>query len=119
MTERQSDESSDADRRNNRRLPLRIQVEYECMEDFLVDYTANVSIGGMFIETGSPQPIGTRFRLRFELPGLDHFIDTTAEVRWVLSTDDAGTLPAGMGIRFADLSPEDQRHVQNLIRDWK
>ena len=119
MPENHSDQSSAAERRIDRRLPLRIQVEYECMEDFLVDYTANVSIGGMFIETPNPQPIGTSFRLRFELPGLDHYIDTTAEVRWVMSAEEAGTLPPGMGIRFADLTPEDQVHVQNLIRNWK
>ena len=40
----------DDDRRFERRLPLQMLVEYESTADFLVDYTANISIGGMFIK---------------------------------------------------------------------
>ena len=70
------------ERRFERRLPIRITVEYEDTEDFLTDYTANLSIGGMFIETDEPLAMGARFRLRFSVPDRDEPIDTVAEVRW-------------------------------------
>ncbi len=107
------------ERRIQYRAPVRLQVEYECMEDFLVDYTANISIGGMFIETETPRPLGSRFRLRFQLPGLTSAIDTMAEVRWVLTPEEAGPLPPGMGIRFEDLTEEDRAQVQSLLDGWE
>ena len=40
--------------RATRRLPIRVEVEYSTTEDFLLDYTANVSLGGVFIVTDTP-----------------------------------------------------------------
>ena len=56
------------EKRVTKRLPIRVLVEYESTEDFLIDYTANVSVGGMFIQTDAPLPLGSRFRLRFRVP---------------------------------------------------
>ena len=43
----------DDDRRYERRLPLQMLVEYESTADFLVDYTANISIGGKRLGVGA------------------------------------------------------------------
>ena len=107
------------ERRAQERLPIRLRVEYECLEDFLTDYTANVSIGGMFIETSRPLPLGTRFRLRFHLPGFEEPVDSEAEVRWVLDETDTGPLPAGMGVRFEGMTPELQARIAELITGWE
>ena len=112
-------EMSDAERRQDRRLPIRVLVEYECLEDFLVDYTANISIGGMFIKTDKPLEVGTRFRLRFQLPDMSRPIDTIAEVRWNLPPEDAGPMAAGMGIVFEELGGSDQAHVERLLETWE
>ena len=111
--------ASPADRRRTRRLPIKVLVEYECMQDFLVDYTANISIGGMFIKTDSPLELGTRFRLRFKLPDREQPIDTIAVVRWKLPPEEAGPMTAGMGIKFDELSPQDQAAVERLLADWE
>ncbi len=107
-----------SERRSDRRLPIRVLVEYECVEDFLVDFTANISIGGMFIKTDKPLAVGTRFRLRFKLPDDDEPIDTVAEVRWVLPPEEAGPMAAGMGICFEDLSAGDRKKVEKLLEEW-
>jgi type IV pilus assembly protein PilZ len=108
----------DDDRRFERRLPLQMLVEYESTADFLVDYTANISIGGMFIKTDRPLEVGARFRLRFQLPRLPRPIDTMAIVRWSLRPEEAGPMTAGMGIRFETLAPADREEVERLLFHW-
>lgn len=107
------------ERRTNRRLPIRVMVEYETTEDFLIDYTANVSIGGMFIRTDDPLELGTRFRMRFRLPDRKKPIETYAVVRWVVSVANPGRMQPGMGVQFDELGPKDFRDVQELIVGWE
>ena len=107
------------ERRTNRRLPIRVMVEYETTEDFLFDYTANVSIGGMFIATGQPLQLGTRFRMRFRLPERKKPIETYAVVRWVVEPENTSGMQAGMGVQFEELQPKDLSEVQDLIERWE
>ena len=104
------------EQRAETRIPIRILVEYERLDDFLADYTANVSLGGMFIQTPSPLDVGTRFRLRLRIPGRARPVETYGEVRWRVRTDDGPT--AGMGIAFDVLMPGDLRAVEHWLRDW-
>ena len=107
-----------SDRRIQRRLPIRITVEYSDLEDFLTDYTANLSIGGMFIETEEPLGVGTRFRLRFTVPSRSAPIDTIAEVRWSQARSADSPLSPGMGVRFRELAPADREAVQDMLSQW-
>lgn len=116
MSIAQAQDSSE--RRDVRRLPIRITVEYEDTEDFLTDYAANVSIGGMFIETAEPLAVGTRFKLRFAVPGRPTPIDTVGEVRWMQSPDKSAPMAPGMGVRFDDLEPADAQAVAELLAAW-
>lgn len=103
--------------RATRRLPIRVEVEYSTTEDFLLDYTANVSLGGVFIVTDTPLEVGTRFRLRLRLPFRKRPLETLGEVRWVQESD--GVMNAGMGVLFEGLSGADQRAVERMIRSFE
>ena len=46
--------------------PPQVRVEYTNVEDFLVDYTSNETIGGMFIKTDYPME-AVRVTLRIQL----------------------------------------------------
>jgi type IV pilus assembly protein PilZ len=96
-----------------------VRVEYTNVEDFLVDYTSNETIGGMFIKTEHPMAVGTQFKLRFQLPGSGRTIETLAEVRWTLPTDVAAPMNPGMGIRFNGLSTVDKMLVESLLVSWR
>ncbi len=109
---------SAAEKRTAERLPIRMLVEYESSEDFLIDYTANMSIGGMFIQTSNPLEVGTRFRLRFRIPGREEPVDTVGEVCWVLTPDEAGVMQPGMGVRFEELTGTDRVAVEAMLTDW-
>jgi uncharacterized protein (TIGR02266 family) len=95
-----------------------VLVEYESVEDFLIDYTANMSIGGMFIQTRNPLPIGTRFRLRFRIPGRAKAVETLAEVRWVLKPEESGPMKPGMGVQFEELATGDRTAVESMLTEW-
>jgi type IV pilus assembly protein PilZ len=110
---------TDSDKRNTERLPIRMLVEYESSEDFLIDYTANMSIGGMFIQTSNPLEVGTRFRLRFRIPGRDEPVDTVGEVCWVLTQEEAGCMQPGMGVRFEELAGIDRDAVESMLEAWE
>ena len=95
-----------------------MQVDYASMDDFLADATANISVGGMFIQTERPLAVGTRFRLRLALPGDLRPIDATGEVRWIVSQEEGHRIP-GMGIRFEEISDSSRRRVEKLLSDWE
>jgi uncharacterized protein (TIGR02266 family) len=92
------------------RVPTRVQVEYARLDDFLDDYAANLSIGGMFVACAHPLDVGARFRLKFRLPDRGRPVETFGEVRWIVKPGD-GPEP-GMGVRFDELSPADRREVE-------
>tara|TARA_B100000530_G_C15725642_1_gene395709 strand:- start:208 stop:561 length:354 start_codon:yes stop_codon:yes gene_type:complete len=96
-----------------------VRIEYTNVEDFLVDYTSNETIGGMFIKTERPMPVGTAFQMRIQLPGGRRAISVEAEVRWTLPCDVAAPMTPGMGIRFESLSSYDKAQVEGLLASWR
>jgi len=105
-------------RRRAVRKPIRLMVEYESTEDFLVDYTANLSVGGMFIVTDRPLPKGTLLRMSFRLPGGEETIEATGQVRWAVQPSSSEPMRPGMGISFEELGDLDRARVQALLMAW-
>lgn len=119
-TENEQTTSPEADdRRRSQRAPARLLVEYESVEDFLIDYTANMSLGGMFIQTREPLPVGSRFRLRFRIPGRPEPVETEGEVCWTLTVEEAGSWQPGMGVKLDQLREEDREAVSRLLEAWQ
>jgi type IV pilus assembly protein PilZ len=52
----------------------------------------DISVGGMFVETGSPPPFGAEVSISVQLPGQKDRLVLPAVVRW--------TRPDGMGVQF-------------------
>src|ERR1044072_76532 len=102
-----------------RRVPLERKIslkvkEFRC---FITEYSQNLSMGGMFIRTTSPKPVGTIFD--FELSLTDDFklVQGIGEVLWVRDVDDGPERPSGMGVRFLDLSSESRRLIQRIVEE--
>ncbi len=107
-----------AEARQDARVNCRVMVEYECVKDFLVDYCANMSVGGMFIQTERPLEPGTRFKLRFKIPEHEELIETTGEVRWAVGAEASGKMTPGMGIRFDHLDDNAVAAVDQWLSSW-
>ncbi len=66
--------------------------------------TSNIGVGGAFVLTESPLPVGSRLVVRIEVPTARRVIETDATVRWVVPVESADEIHhAGMGIKFQRL----------------
>jgi len=90
-------------------------------DDFLMEYGRDLSTTGIFLETPSPLPVGTKLELVFRLPG-DlaaeqgiHHVKVLGEVVWVSAEpSDAG--PSGMGVRFIDLGEDCLKLLEKVVK---
>lgn len=106
--------------------PVKLVVEYEKLDDFLVDYSANENIGGMFIQSSSPLPPSTILLVIFIVN--DQRIEAEGEVHWTLNPEEAlGTLDQpnfsdcqpGMGVSFKVPSPKDRVMIEGWFNAWE
>lgn len=103
--------------RDSRRVPLetRVQFKFDRFSGFLSEYSANVSPGGIFLRTRAPQPPGTVLDFEFRLGDGFELIKGRGEVVWVRPGDEGPTRPAGMGIRFLELSPGSKELIYRIV----
>ena len=99
------------ERRRYPRIPVEIFIEYEALEQFFKDYVTNISRGGIFIQTETPLPIGTKLYIRFLLPGSQEVIKTEGEVVW---RSEEGK-QRGMGVAFKKLDREARDRVEAIV----
>ena len=102
------------EKRNYPRSDMRIAVSYESVEEFLTDYTANVSIGGFFLVTEVELQKSHQFHLRMHLPDGSE-IKAIGIVQWISDGSDG---PKGVGIHFSVISDRDVRKIQRLMDSW-
>ena len=86
--------------RTGRRVDLRFRCD-GVTTDPVAATTRDIGVGGAFIATDRPCPVGSELDVDIDVPGQTRPISLRAEVRWVAETaeDRAG----GMGVKFANL----------------
>ncbi len=106
---------SGADQRQFPRSPMLLKVEYSSTNEFLTDYTENISGGGVFISTNSEFELGQEIDFTISFPGLLDPIQVKGEVKWLRKeADEEG--PTGIGVQFMmDQSPG-REALGNLLR---
>ena len=114
------DRRTGADRRQFERVFVDLEVDYKCEDTFLFAYITDISAMGIFIQTNSPEPAGTRLNLRFTPPGLDAPLELEGEVIWVnpYRPGDRENLNPGMGIRFVSLTPELRQRLTEFVKTF-
>jgi uncharacterized protein (TIGR02266 family) len=103
------------DRRRFPRIQLAVAVElrFASAEAALESRTVDISEGGVFIRMPRPRPEGTSIQLRLHVGG--RVLEIGGVV--VRSVRPGEGEPAGIGVWFTDLRPEDAAFVQTLVRD--
>lgn len=94
------------DRRLVRRAPLATQVQ--CEECMSLAFSRDISLGGMFIETTAPLPVGSALTVRFNLDPLDRVVTATAQVTYLVEK-------MGMGVLFSEISSQDLDAIQEYF----
>jgi len=95
-----------ANRRKHSRAPLATQVY--CRECMSLAFSRDVSLGGMFIETHNPLPVGSQVSLRFHLNDGGPIVVTAAEVKYSVQK-------LGMGVELVELSPTDRKRIADYV----
>lgn len=81
------------------RAPVEMSVTVRTDSESIAARSANIGMGGVFVTTERPFPVGARLTLELELPQQPQPIAIVGEVRWILHKDGRS---AGMGMRFVD-----------------
>jgi len=106
--------------RDSRRVPIarRIQVKFDRFSGFIDEYLANVSPGGIFIRTLTPEAPGQELDFEFRLGDGFELIRGHGEVVWNRVVDEGPSRPAGMGIRFTELSPGSKDLIYRIVDEY-
>jgi uncharacterized protein (TIGR02266 family) len=106
--------STDERRRFPRiQLAATVELRFASAEAALRSSTVDISEGGVFIRMSRPRPEGTAIRLRLHVGGRELEIGGVV----VRSVGQGEGTPAGIGVLFTELRPEDAAFVQTLVRD--
>ena len=101
-----SDDKSD--QRRHHRAPVRLIVDYDDANDFIKDYTENLSTGGTFILTNRTFERDTTIQLVLSFPGLVQPLALEGIVRWA-----RGGAHPGIGVEF--ICVEDRSRLESLV----
>ena len=94
---------------------LLVKLRYGNVDEFAQNYATNLSDGGMFIRTRSPQAVGTLVRFKVELASGMRVLQGEAVVRWVSDGSDPSR-PPGMGVEFSRLDTASRALVDAMLR---
>jgi molecular chaperone DnaK len=106
--------------REQTRVPLahRIQLKFDRFSGFINEYFSNISPGGIFIRTDTPEAPGQLLEFEFRLGDGYELIHGRGEVVWARERGEGPERPPGMGVRFIDLSPRSKDLIYKIVDDY-
>ncbi len=105
---------SNDNRRTEDRVPVDFQVDCIHEGDYVLSFSKNISLGGMFLCTPDPLEAGSKVKLIF--PVEEYYqAEVIAVVVWVNRSLSVGEI--GMGVQF--LSPLSANLKESIMKDIK
>jgi uncharacterized protein (TIGR02266 family) len=99
------------------RIPTQFAVRFATVQDFVLEYAANISAGGVFVHSNDPPPLNTVVKVEMELPGGGPPVPARGLVVHRVTPEEAqakSTLP-GMGVQFMDADDEFRSRIDQAI----
>jgi hypothetical protein len=100
-----------SDRRDSVRIPLQLMVREVALGGSFEEHAGHLALGGVDFDALHP-PVGTRFELRFLLPGAHEEVRAVAEV--LRLTRDGERF--GTHLRFVDLPLEAELAIARFLQ---
>ncbi|HEX6204064.1 MAG TPA: TIGR02266 family protein, partial [Thermoanaerobaculia bacterium] len=91
-----------------------VRLRFDRFHGFVEQYSANLSLGGMFIKSDELPPLGTEVAVEFRLEDGFELIRGRGRVAWVREPADGGE-PGGFGLRFLELTPGSRELIFRLV----
>ncbi len=107
-----------ADTRRDKRAPVSLKVRFKSasIDEFIEQYSFDMSSGGLFIKSKSPLEVGTLLKFELQLKDESQFVQGVGRVVWTREAVDADDdRPPGMGIKFIKMSEGSQQTVQRIV----
>lgn len=95
--------------REQQRYTTTLKVTYQTTEDFVVDYTRNISAGGIYVDSKRPPALGSSILFYLHPPGEHEPIELPGEVAWRQPGK-------GFGVRFSRSDQGAMGRLSNLVR---
>ncbi|TMA26769.1 MAG: TIGR02266 family protein [Deltaproteobacteria bacterium] len=99
------------------RVSARFAVRFATVQDFVLEYAANISAGGLFVETEDPPPLQSVVKVEMQLPGTSAPVQARGRVVHRVTKEQArksGTSP-GMGVQFVEATDEFREKIDAAI----
>ncbi|RLB52726.1 MAG: hypothetical protein DRI34_14320 [Deltaproteobacteria bacterium] len=111
-----SKSSQKDERRRYPRAPLSllIQFRFDTLEEFLSEYSTDISMGGMFIRTEQLREEGSLVYLQFYLRDGAKLIEGLGRVVRV-NPPGGSDNPPGLGIEFVNFDEESMKFIRNIV----
>ncbi|MFQ5701476.1 MAG: PilZ domain-containing protein [Acidobacteriota bacterium] len=97
------------------RVIFPVKVSFSSQKFDIHEFTANLSIGGIFLCTDEVIPPGTRGTLTFRISRWEEPFTVAAEVARVVEPGEDTREPAGLGIKFIELTARDAGRLKRLV----
>jgi len=94
-------------------LGLVVKLPFATLEEFLAQYGANITLGGIYLRAKAVKPPGTAVNLELKLADGSRLIHASAVVHFV--TGQAGQGISGMGLRFLQVDPDTRRFLDTSV----
>ncbi|RYZ35767.1 MAG: TIGR02266 family protein [Myxococcaceae bacterium] len=94
---------------------LLVKLKHESVGSFTEEFATNLSPGGMFIRSRTPQPVGTPVRFEVQIANGVRVLQGSATVRWVREVNDPAG-PPGMGLQFLELDTPSRALVELMLQ---
>lgn len=107
----------DDPRRAFPRVEARFGVRFGNVQDFVLEYAANISAGGVFVQTENPPELHSVVTVTMELPDGGKPVEAKGRVVHRVSAADAKArnTPPGAGVQFVDASDEFRERIDRAI----
>jgi len=100
--------------RSEERAPVDFQVDCIHKGDYVLSFSKNISLGGMFLCTPNPPEPGSKVKLIFPVEEYYH-TEVMTVVVWINRSPNVGEI--GMGVQF--LSPLSSHVKENIMKQVK
>ena len=100
------------------RISLAFRVRYNSPEGLRFESRAGgIGGGGLFIESHSPLPVGTRLAMEFSFPEKsEEWMPAKGTVAWICPKADQYTFSPGMGVRFTEIAEDVRDRIHELVK---
>ncbi len=100
-------------KRQAARVPVSFDITFRSEDYSAKGVTQNISMGGAFVATPYPMPLGQTIELELHLP--DGAVSAVGVPRWARMSTERSLRPSGMGVQFTDVISEHQDILNEFI----